>query len=247
MKENLKIAVLRSTIFIPQGVLYTPENATRFRADLFPNATVYGVPQPGIPFVGVNPNMPQYGMPWRLSFPNGIQEYNVVFLPNKIDIMLSTLQPYDSNVEREFINESIRCFNSILELLPANSVQRIAYAPLFAIMEESGVDFKPIWGTILKNTERDGLNFQDINLSYLIKKSVTIGNLNLQLNLLHNIFDGFQTRVVNNEQQMQKALLFQLDINSVPETILSLTKEDVSVFFEGVLSIKSDLINGIIS
>ena len=66
MKEKMNTVQLRSTIFLQQNIGYTPENAEKFRNLLMPGCKIYNIAQPGMPMLGVNPNMPQYGMPWRL-------------------------------------------------------------------------------------------------------------------------------------------------------------------------------------
>ena len=65
------------------------------------------------------------------------------------------------------------------------------------------------------------------------------------MNLLHNIFDGKQTRNDNDLQTVRDVLLLQLDLNSVPDKILSLGIEGVSSFFNGILDIKNKLVDNV--
>ena len=87
MTDNMVIVQLRSTIFLQQNIGYTPENAAQFQILLLPNSKVYGIPQPGVPMLGINPTIPQYGLPWRIfeKCEDG-SEYNIAFQPGKIDI-----------------------------------------------------------------------------------------------------------------------------------------------------------------
>lgn len=248
MKEDLRIVQLRATIFIQQNIGYTPENASRFGGKLMSGGKVVGVPQPGIPFNGLNPNLPQYGMPWRLfsKTDNGC-EYNIVFSPGKIDIVQNFETPYGGETEEKFCRYCTEKFYTILSELPDAKVQRIAYAPLYGLIYEDLAVRSEIWNKILKHTLYDGIPYRDINLQYLVKKEIAFGENTIQMNLLHNIFDGYNS--VNQEglQKLNKAVLLQLDINSIPEQILSLDKEGVSAFFDNVTVTKNEIVENAIA
>jgi len=246
MRERMIIVQLRSTIFLQQNIGYTPENAAKFQALLLPGSKVYGIPQPGVPMLGVNPTMPQYGLSWRLfkKCENG-GDYNIAFQPGKIDIVLAKEADYNSDIEKDFCEQSIKWFSKILETQNGLPVMRIAYAPLYAIKKDGVNSCDIIWENLLKKTVFDGTQAQDINLQFLLKQLIKIGNRDIQMNLLHNIFDGKQSKTVNDVPVVSDVLLMQLDLNSIPEVILNMDKEGVSEFFSTILGIKNKLIENV--
>ncbi len=242
----MNIVQLRSTIFLQQNIGYTPENAERFKKIIFGDTKgkVYGIVQPGIPvMLGVNPSLPQYGLPWRIfrRFDNG-DEYNIAFQMSKIDIVLAKNVPYDNDVELNFCKKSTEYFSRILDTLTPNAiVTRIAYAPLYAF-NKSEAELDAFWNNLLRKTVFDGTKSQDINLSFLLKRPFKFGSKPAEINLLHNIFDGTLTINENNIPQVVPVILFQLDLNSVPEVALELAKGDVAAFFQDILETKEDLV-----
>lgn len=245
----MNIVQLRSTIFLPQNIGYTPENAERFKNLFFgdTDGKVYGIMQPGMPVFGVNPSLPQYGLPWRIfrRFDSG-DEYNIVFQVGKIDIVLVKNVPYDNNLEIEFCEKSTKWFSHILDTLASNAiVTRIAYAPLYVFNKKSGTELDAFWNNLLRQTIFDGIKSQDINLSFLLKRSFSFGSKTTEINLLHNIFDGTLTTNENDNPQVVPVILFQLDLNSVPEVTLELGKGDVAAFFHDILTIKESLITNV--
>lgn len=240
------IVQLRSTIFLQQNIGYTPENAAKFQALLLPGSKVYGIPQPGVPMLGVNPTMPQYGLSWRLfkKCEDG-GDYNIAFQPGKIDIVLAKEAAYDTDIEKEFCKQCIKWFSDILETQKGLPVIRIAYAPLYAIRKDGDYSGDAIWGNLLKKTIFNGTQAQDINLQFLLKQLIKIGNEEIQMNLLHTIFDGKQSKMVNDVTVVSDVLLMQLDLNSIPEKILNMGKEGVSEFFNAVLEIKNKLVENV--
>lgn len=247
MKENLRTVQLRGTIFIQQNIGYTAEVSARFKERLLPDGKILGVPQPGVPFNGQNPNIPQYGMSWRIlnKEANGA-EYNIIFNPGKVDIVYNRESPYGGDVEEQFCKFCIEKFGSILDILHDTNVQRIAYAPLYGIIGNEQNNLLEIWGKLLKKTIYDGVTLQDINLSFLLKQEMIFGGRTIQMNLLHSFFDGFQTQVVEGQQKVNKTIMFQLDLNSIPDPPLDLDKGGVSAFFDNILSTKYSLVDNVI-
>ena len=76
-----------------------------------------------------------------------------------------------------------------------------------------------------------------------MKSIVKFGIVDIQMNFLHNIFDGIIQSKTNEEPR--KALLFQLDLNSVPEKPLNLRKDEMAAFFNGIVDIKSQLVDNV--
>ena len=69
-----------------------------------------------------------------------------------------------------------------------------------------------------------------------------IGGGIVQVNLLHNILDGFHTKV---DGTVEKVLLFQLDLNTIPEVNVNLNQEGLSEFYSKILKIKSNLVDNV--
>lgn len=246
MKERMTILQLRSTIFMQRNIGYTPDVSNQFRSLLIPTAKVYGIPQPGVPVLGVNPTAPQYGMPWRLfSKTDDGKEYNIAFQPGKIDIILalSMVMSYDDSLEKDFCKQSIEWFARILGIDESAAISRIAYAPLYAIEKNSDKDGDDIWSKLLKKPVIGGMTTQDVNLSFLLKSIEKFGSADIQMNFLHNIFDGIIQSKTSEEPR--RALLFQLDLNSVPEKPLNLKKDEMAAFFNGIVDIKKQLVENV--
>ncbi len=244
MNEPFIIIQLRSSIFFQQNIGYTPESAEKFEKLLMPGCKAYGIPQPGLPILGMNANLPQYGMPWRLfkKFDGG--EYNIAFQPGKIDIFLVKEVAYGDDTEKDFCNKSVEWFSKILETQGDVVATRIAYAPLYAIKND-GDDINPIWGHLLKKMVFDGIPTQDVSLSFLLKSYIGIQNQNIQLNMLHNIYDGNKIEVVDGMQKACNVLLLELDLNTVPVVNLSFDKGGIAEFLEKILEVKCNLVNNV--
>lgn len=245
MKENIVIAQLRGTIFAPINIGYTPENNKAFSEMLLPGAKAYSANTPDMLVPGMNPAIPQYGLPWRLFKKCDEGDFNIVFLPGKIDIILTKDVPYGGDCEESFCAKCVEWFRKILGTQEQGIVvNRIAYAPLYAIKLDS-ISADTVWGRMLKNTMVDGTPLQDINLSYLIKRQVGFDGRGIQLNLLHNFTDGMQVKQEGDTQTAYRVVLLQLDINSIPEVPLSLDSAGVKSFFDGIIVVKNDLIDNV--
>ncbi len=246
MKEKMVIAQLRGTVFVPQTIGYTPENASKFSELLLPESKPYSANPPEMVMPGFNPAVPQYGMPWRL-FKRCEEEgeYNIVFLPGKIDIILTKDIAYGGNTEKQFCDKCIDLFSKILKELNHNTrVTRIAYAPLFAVrLDENGAD--PVWNKLLKRTMIDGMSMKDVNFNFLLKREVSFSGKQMQINLLHNFSDGMQIKQGDAEAKPINVVLMQLDLNSVPEVSLDLDAEGIKDFFNGILEVKSNLVDNV--
>ena len=246
MKERMIVVQLRGTIFLQQKIGYTAENASKFQSLLLPESKIYGIPQPGVPMLGVNPVVPQYGLPWRLfkKCSDG-GEYNIAFQPGKIDIVLAKEMAYGTNIEEQFCQQCIEWFSKILDTQNGIPVIRIAYAPLYAIKKEANSESDTIWANLLKKTVYGGKQAQDINLQFVLKQLFKFGENDIQMNLLHSIFDGKHTKLVNGNPIVSDVLLMQLDLNSIPEYVLNLDKDGVADFFNKILEIKGKLVENV--
>lgn len=245
MKEKMVIAQLRGTIFVPQAIGYTPENASKFSDILLPESIPYSANPPEMVMPGVNPTFPQYGMPWRLFKKCEEGEYNIVFLPGKVDIIFTKDAPYGDETERLFCDKCVDLFSKILNELNHNTTAiRIAYAPLYAVrLDENGPEV--VWSKLLKRTMIDGMSMKDVNFSFLLKRQVSFNGRTIQMNLLHNFSDGVQIKKSGNESKTFNVVLMQLDLNSIPEESLSLDVNGIKDFFNGILELKSNLVDNV--
>lgn len=243
MKDKILTVQLRSTIFLPQNIGYTPQNADKFKNALMPEGKIYGISQPSMPILGVNPNLPQYGMPWRIFHKLDHGEYNIAFQPGKIDIILAKEVSYNDEIEKKFCRKSIEWFSKILDIHGGITATRIAYAPLYAISNDDDINY--IWNILLRKPAFNGIQSQDINLSFLLKRIINIGGKEIQINLLHNIFDGNKIKSENGVTTVKKVLMLQLDLNTMAEDILNLGCQDISEFFNNILEIRNKLIENV--
>ena len=240
----MAIVQLRGTIFAPLSIVYTPENFTTFSEMLLPGAKAYAANPPEMMPPGVNPHLPQYGLPWRLFKKEKDEgEYNIVFLPGKLDIILTKDVEYGDDIEKKFCNLCIDWFAKILSSQGSITVNRIAYAPLYAI-KLININSDSVWGSFLKRTVLDGTPIQDVNYNFLLKRETLFDDLKIQMNFLHNFSDGIQIRQAENK--IQKVVLFQLDMNSIPEIPLTLNSTGVKKFFDGILKVKNSLVDNVI-
>ena len=245
MKEKMVIAQLRGTIFVPQNIGYTPENATKFGNILLPESIPYSANPPEMVMPGVNPTVPQYGMPWRLFKRTDEGDYNIVFLPGKIDIVLTKDMPYGDVAERLFCDKCVDLFSKILNELNHNTTAtRIAYAPLYAVRLDE-YDAEAVWSKLLKRTMIDGMTMKDVNFNFLLKRQVPFKGRTIQMNLLHNFSDGVQIKQVDGVSKTFNVVLMQLDLNSIPEESLSLDVNGIEDFFNGILEVKSSLVDNV--
>lgn len=245
MKDKMLISQLRGTIFAPLNIGFNQDNYTTFRDLLLPGAKSLNAGGPEMVIPGINPNIPQYGMPWRLFKKCDEEgEYNIVFLPGKIDIILAKDINYGGDTEKEFCTKCVDWFSKIMNKQgDETKVSRVAYAPTYAIKLED-IPAEMVWGSLLKNTMMDGTVLQDVNLSFLMKRPITFGGKEVQMNLLYNFADGMQIKL-NNEggQTMKPVVMFQLDMNSIPEAPLSLDTTGVKNFFDEILKTKNHLVD----
>lgn len=174
-------------------------------------------------------------------------EYNIIFYPGKVDVVYNTEACYGDKTEESFCNFCAEKFGVILDELKATKVLRIAYAPLYGIVEDQQADLTALWNKLLKRSAFDGSPMQDVNLSYLFKKELQLGERTIQMNLHHNLFDGFFTQQIEGQQKVKKTFMFQLDINSVTEVPVELDKEGVSMFFRNITKTKESLVDNVIS
>lgn len=242
MKEDIKIGQLRGTIFIPENLGFNPSLAETLRQLLMPAGQIQGLasivaPQPM--FAPIS-NMP-LGMPWVIQNQEGDVTDMIMFMPGKIDIVQNCDMMYDNEYERSFINQCDTLIKAVVSQFKTK-LSRIAYAPMYVIDKS---DSQNLWEKILHINSLDNLPIFDRNLSFLLKKEISFNDKNIQLNLLHTISDGMQTKVSNGQQTNREVSLVQLDINTVPDVNYQFEDADISPFFSKVLDIRNELVNNL--
>jgi hypothetical protein len=239
MECEIKIIQLRSTIFISQNIGYVPKVANVLKVKLMPEGEIKGLIPNGIPATFDNSPV-QWGSPWRIieKDENGLQ-YEIHFLPNKIDILQN--DSVDSN-EEEFIRKSVDWFKTITDFLQEKTVFRLAYAPSYSFEPE---DITTFWKKFIKVSSYEGITGQDINLSFLFKKEIDVGEQKIVLNLLHRLSDAIKTTTVDGTPNEKRVIMVQMDLNTVPIPNLKIKEEDMVSFFNCILEIKNNLIQNL--
>lgn len=238
MENSFKIVQKRATIFVPQNIMYTPDNAAKFKQMLLPKARELQVTNANVPPQIANSLVPQYGMPWQLVDDTHGCINRVVFLPNKIDIVQEKDGDWGS-VDVDFIGFCMDKFRALKDEIPGH-IFRMAYSPIimFAINEETtSSDF---WNEFLKRTTVKGVPFQNIGLTFLLKRIENINNKDVAINFLHQYSDGYH---VTNNKKDADCVLFTLDINTVAEQAYQFEIEDLSDFLSKSLQWTKELIN----
>ncbi|MCM1302073.1 MAG: hypothetical protein NC250_01055 [Alistipes senegalensis] len=247
MDENIKIAQMRGTIFLPVNIEYNPELANIFK-NLLPESTAHSaIMGNGIPIFMPTNTPPQWGKPWTLQ----LSDTNIMFLPGKIDIIKNSEFPYNDVKVKEFANLCVTWINTITtELQKIYSIpikpSRIAYAPLFVLkLDECPELITNVWNKVFNITTQDHA-ITDRNVSFLRKKEIQLNEKRVQLNLLHTISEGKQTINSNGSLINKNVSIIQLDINTIPEVSYQLESLDVQAFFNEVLPLGKNLIENLI-
>lgn len=238
----MKILQLRATAFITKNIGYTHDIAEEFRRILDLDGQVKGIIMPGVPINAFDQNEPQWGMPWSLVKQKGNDTvYNINFLPGKIDIIVNREAEYDSEVECEFLEKCSKWLIDICNKVDAVT-SRLAYAPLYVIQNEIESELKVKWRKIVVLGSFEGSPVQDLNLSFNYKSEFELGDKTVQLNLLHNIFDGTQTIQNKNLIKTSRVIMIQLDLNTIPSEDYRFSESEVRLFFKNITSVKTQIV-----
>lgn len=225
-KENsLKVVQQRTSVFfMSQYIGYSKENAERFKKAIgHEGMTVGAVQGAGIPVPMGNPSMPQLGMPWKLVDKDVI----INFLPGKIDVIQDKEFEVASGV-KSFIAYSKEVVGKIIGEA-GYTMSRLAYAPLFSLTSKEPKEVKQRWGKLLSKTTVEGIDFQNIELRFLLKKQIKINGGLVDINMLNQISDGIH---LVNGQKDADCLLLQIDLNTIPDTAYSFGVSDLNAFLD---------------
>lgn len=235
---NPSIVQLRGTIFVSQTIGFSEEMKNRF-SSLLPEGQVQPVVLPILPqdpfLMG---QQMVIGGPWKIVKDGRsiiFNQVNVDIIENRVNDLISS--------EEDFISFCIKVFKAITEFLGHNT--RMAYAPTFAMDEMDGFKCKEWWETMFSSTSIAGMNMQDINLTFLMKKGFCLNDKKLTLNIHHKIFDGYRYNKEN--VKTNDSIIVTLDINTVQENEVKLNADDVKLFFEKAIDEKKQLMNNYFS
>lgn len=236
MENPFKIVQQRATIFMSQSIMYTPENAAKFKQLLLPQAKeliVANVP----PQVSIT-MAPQYGMPWQLVEDVDGCIFRVMFLPNKIDIVQEKDGDFGS-ADKDFIEFSIDKFNELKKEI-SGSIDRMAYSPTVSYAVNEATSSSDFWNELLKRTTVKGIPFQNIGLTYLLKRIEYINNKEVEINFLHQFSDGFH---LTDNKKDADCVLFTLDINTVSDRSYEFGIDDLCDFLKKSMIWAKELTN----
>ena len=173
-----------------------------------------------------------YGGPWKIVKDGRsiiFNQVNVDIIENRVNDQISS--------EEEFVEFCVKVFETITKFVNCNT--RMAYAPTFAMDEIDDFRCKDWWDTMFASTSIAGMNMQDINLTFLMKKGIDINGKKLTLNIHHKILDGY--RYDQNNVKTNDSIIVTLDINTVQDNAIELKADDVRVFFEKAVEEKMKL------
>lgn len=213
-----------SIFFFSQYIGYSEENAKKF-IDLIghENMKIGAIQGQGIAVPLSNPDMPQLGMPWRIIDGNA----SINFLPGKIDVIRDNEEAPETGTS-DFVAYVKDIIGKIINGTHY-SMSRVAYAPLFSVITQEQGEVKKRWGKLLVKTSCEGIDFQNIELRYLLKKEVNLNGKSVQINLFHQISDGMHFK---DGKKDADCLLLQIDVNTIPEMNYSFSIKDFDTFME---------------
>ena len=233
------IISLRSTIFLPNGIGYSADNELKYR-ELLPNGQVKSV-LPNTLRLEVGPGLtfgPGVNDSWQLV--DKEQGYNIVFIQNKIDIIFVNKNPV-KNVEKDFIDFTIKAFRRIMD--EEGYVVRMAYSPTYVLDSDEGFAYPDYWKKILLTNKIEGMDMQDINVQYLLKKDWEYDGSPISINLLHNWSEAIKTQIKDGKQVPSKCITLNLDINTVPSGKSIFTVNNMDRFFKEIPIWANELLN----
>ena len=239
MEKTPNIISLRSTIFLPNGIGYSADNERKYH-ELLPNGQVKSV-LPNTLRLEVGPGVvfsPGVNDSWQLV--DTEQGYNIVFIQNKIDLIYVKINPA-KDVEKDFIAFTIKAFKTIID--EEGPVVRMAYSPTYVLDSDEGFAYPDYWKKILLTNKVEGMDMQDINVQYLLKKDWENDGNSVSVNLLHNWSDAIKTQNKKEVQIQSKCITLNLDINTVPSGKSNFKANDMERFFNEMPNWANELLN----
>jgi hypothetical protein len=105
-----------------------------------------------------------------------------------------------------------------------------------------GPDDSTIWNQLLRQSSYEGIPYQDISLSYLIKKQQKLKGRTFTVNFLQKIFNGIQ---IKEGKKAADCLLVQIDMNTVPDQPYQFASDQIEEFLNQSISWKENIIDHI--
>ena len=241
MNENVNIIQVRISVFLSENIGYEPGTALKYKDLLMPTGQLHQVYSgPGGQVVlNLNTNMP-WGTTWALQ--DGATR--IIFLPGKIDFVKDVLVKNDFRILKDFTDTCIGWIEKISSDIKEHGrellITRLAFAPLYGLSEsENGLK---IWDRIFNAQLYESGTLADRNVTYLYKRILNLNDREINLNLLHNIFDGKKF----DQDKTEDATLMSFDINTVPNPSIFFNLSDIRRFYEYVLPLSDELLSNLV-
>lgn len=223
---NPSVVKLRGTAFMPVSIGYNEENENKFRV-LLPGGRVQPImpmPQETIIRSGM-----RLGEPWQME-KNG---RSISFNYTRVDIVENRANDQIAT-EAEFVNFCIDTFSKLLK--DVGYYTRIAYSPTFAMDEKDEFNCKDWWRTIFVDVTKAGLPMKEINLTYLLTKTIKLGNVDFAFNIHHTIFDGYKCD--SNQVKVNDSIIITLDLNTAEGDNVIIKDNVITPFFKEAMNEK---------
>lgn len=241
MNENVNIVQVRISVFISENIGFEPGIAGKYNSLLMPQGQICQIfPSPnGQMLMSPNLNIP-WGTTWGLQ--DGVTR--IAFLPGKIDFIKDVLAQNDNNILKEFTDMCLTWIEHISEDIRSCGrellITRLALAPLYGLSESDNGSI--VWERVFNQKLSESDNLADRNVAYLYKRILELRDRKINVNLLHNIFDGKRF----DQEKSEDATLISFDINTVPNSSLYYTAEDIHGFYVYALSTCDELLNNLV-
>ena len=226
---NPSVVKLRGTAFLPVSIGYNEENENKFRV-LLPGGQV----QPLMPMS--QETMIQSGMrlgePWQIVK----NSRSISFNYSRVDIVDIRINDQIAS-EVEFVEFCIETFSKLLK--DVGYYTRIAYSPTFAMDEIDEFNCKEWWRTIFVDITKASLPMKEINLTYLLTKSIQLGDVDFAFNIHHTIFDGYKCD--ENQEKVNDTIIITLDMNTAEGDNVILKDNVIAPFFKEAINEKDVL------
>lgn len=218
----------RATIFVESPIGFTKDNV-----GMFPLQDWKCMPLPDNansrvidPFEDVAFTEERYGdMQWKAKNPE--KGMAIIFLGQKIDIVGL---PFAE--EQVFLSACMDCFRAICDTYEVGKILRFAYCPTYG-------EKKGNFDAVLKVNSFKGVAPENVSLRNVFRVKENVNGKNVTINYLMLISSGFY----NENGTILPSVIYDVDINSLPEEKLSFVMEDVDSFLKSVSLWANDFVN----
>ena len=237
-------------MFVPAFVSYSASNENLVTSVL-PSITGKGIagwmpnmiyPSQPMPLDGQIP----VGTPWFVKFGN----YTMVFLPNKIDVIMEGNFLENESQEKESMMTAVNYLLAVKEKCQLLDATRIAYAPTMGLDEDDTFSVDTYFDKLVSIPCMKGTAKTDFMLTMNRPLRKSFGNQqDMWINFLFKINEGNRTKKEmvdgkEGEVKQYRCAIIEMDINT-KEGNVSYTDDDVRAFYQNVLSWKTELYNNL--